>query len=168
MGIGQMLFSGKGRIRRRDYWIWAIVLTLTSAGLQYLAYRLLGTHDSYLVQMASVTEGRLDNFSYVYFALVLLMQWPLICLNAKRWHDRGRPGIIAGFLSCIWIGYIGVTYAKAHIVSPYMGAIWIGFNIIYYVAAIWSFIECGCLDGTKGRNKYGPSTKGIGEEANVF
>jgi len=33
---------------------------------------------------------------------------------------------------------------------------------------IWILIECGCLDGTQGPNRYGPSPKGIHGSADVF
>ncbi len=54
-----------------------------------------------------------------------------ICLTTKRWHDRNRSG---------WMWLI--------LFIPYVG--W-----------AWTVIECGFIDGTQGRNKYGKSPKGI-------
>ena len=53
------------------------------------------------------------------------------CLIVKRWHDRNKSG---------WMYFI--------LVIPYIG--W-----------AWTLIECGLVDGTEGRNRYGKSPKGI-------
>ncbi len=61
-----------------------------------------------------------------------------ICLIVKRWHDRNKSG---------WLYLI--------LFIPVLG--W-----------IWTLVECGCLDGTPARNRYGKSPKGLGEEARAF
>jgi uncharacterized membrane protein YhaH (DUF805 family) len=30
------------------------------------------------------------------------------------------------------------------------------------IGGLWTFVECGCLDGTPGSNRFGPSPKGFG------
>jgi uncharacterized membrane protein YhaH (DUF805 family) len=35
-------------------------------------------------------------------------------------------------------------------------------SILNGILGIYLFIECGCLDGTPGPNRYGPSPKGRG------
>jgi uncharacterized membrane protein YhaH (DUF805 family) len=61
------------------------------------------------------------------FGLVFIVPWIWISLavQVKRWHDRGKSGAM------VLISFI-----------PYVGG-------------IWAFIECGCLRGTVGDNKYG-------------
>ncbi len=61
-----------------------------------------------------------------------------ICLIVKRWHDRDKSG---------WMYLI--------LIIPFIG--W-----------LWTLIECGFLDGTQGRNRYGRSPKGLGEEPRAF
>ncbi len=61
-----------------------------------------------------------------------------VCLTSKRWHDRGKSG-----------------YMYLIMFIPIVG--W-----------IWTLVECGFLDGTQGRNQYGRSPKGIGNERNAF
>lgn len=59
--------------------------------------------------------------------------WITIALMLKRCHDRDkRWGWVAFFL------------------------------IVPVVGWIWGLIELGFLDGTQGRNRFGPSPKGIG------
>jgi uncharacterized membrane protein YhaH (DUF805 family) len=73
-----------------------------------------------------------------YIVITPLQLWIGVCLSVKRWHDRDKSG---------WMYLI--------ILIPIVGVIW------------W-FVEVGCLDGTQGSNKYGPSPKGIGGSADVF
>ena len=49
-----------------------------------------------------------------------------LAVFAKRWHDRDKSG---------WWSLIAFV--------PFIGAIWI-------------LVECGCLPGTEGPNRYGP------------
>jgi uncharacterized membrane protein YhaH (DUF805 family) len=62
----------------------------------------------------------------------LVLIWPSLAVQVKRWHDRDKSG---------WMVLI---------------------NFIPIVGFLWTFIECGFLDGTPGPNKYGPSPKGLG------
>jgi len=51
------------------------------------------------------------------------------CLGTKRWHDRDKSGA--------W---------NLIVMLPMFGS-------------LWAFVECGCLDGTPGPNRFGPSPK---------
>lgn len=61
----------------------------------------------------------------------LFMIWISLALHIKRWHDRDKSGAM------VLIVFIPV------------------------VGGIWSFIECGFMDGTMGPNQFGPSPKGV-------
>lgn len=56
---------------------------------------------------------------------VLAALYPSICVTIKRWHDRNKSG---------W---------------------WILIGLVPVIGGIWSFVECGCLEGTQGPNTYG-------------
>ena len=51
--------------------------------------------------------------------------WSGWAVGVKRWHDRDKSG---------W---------------------WMLIGFIPYIGGIWQFIECGCLRGTEGPNRYG-------------
>jgi uncharacterized membrane protein YhaH (DUF805 family) len=51
------------------------------------------------------------------------------CLRIKRWHDRDKSSA------------------------------WVLVGLIPFVGWLWSFVECGVLDGTPGPNRYGLSPK---------
>jgi uncharacterized membrane protein YhaH (DUF805 family) len=62
----------------------------------------------------------------VWIAVAIPIVFAALAVLAKRWHDRDKSG---------WWSLIGFV--------PFVGFIWI-------------VIECGCLPGTEGPNRYGP------------
>ena len=71
----------------------------------------------------------------------VLISFLLLCIvcgfavSAKRFHDRRKSG---------WWSLIGLV--------PVLGPIWL-------------FVECGCLRGTSGENRFGPDPLGGHSEA---
>jgi len=129
----QMLFSGNGRIRRRDYWLWSIGVYIVYWVAIIIAVAignsLPGAQPSTEVPMLAVVVDLVG-------AVFLL--WTNVCITAKRWHDRDKSGFMYLILFIPLVGFV------------------------------WTFIECGCLDGTPGPNRYGPSPKGIADPSKVF
>ncbi|MGE3833112.1 MAG: DUF805 domain-containing protein [Parvibaculaceae bacterium] len=58
--------------------------------------------------------------------VALLLLWPSLAIYAKRWHDRDKSA---------W---------------------WILIGLVPLIGGIWVFVECGCLRGTDGPNRFGP------------
>lgn len=59
-------------------------------------------------------------------AMLPVIMWIGTAIQVKRWHDRGKTG---------WMVLI---------------------NLIPFIGAIWTLIECGIMDGEPGENEYGP------------
>jgi uncharacterized membrane protein YhaH (DUF805 family) len=57
--------------------------------------------------------------------IVIFVLWISLAVGVKRWHDRDKSG---------W---------------------WMLIGIIPYIGGIWQLIECGCLRGTEGPNRFG-------------
>jgi uncharacterized membrane protein YhaH (DUF805 family) len=78
----------------------------------------------------SYLEGRLPEFGLlsvpIGFVVSLLFLYCSLAVYAKRWHDRDKSG---------WWSLIALV--------PFVG--W-----------IWLLVECGCLPGTEGSNRFGP------------
>jgi uncharacterized membrane protein YhaH (DUF805 family) len=73
----------------------------------------------------------------------VILVWPSLAIGVKRCHDRNQSGR------------------------------WLLIEFIPIVGGFWALINLGVLDGTQGRNRFGPSPKGIGgdvdpELENVF
>ena len=109
----RMLLDPRGRIARRAWWLWSVAVPLM---LALLLHALL---DIARVQAASAER-----------LVSLVLAWPLLAVNAKRLHDRGRSG----------------AWALALLV-PVLG--W-----------LWLMAVNGSRRGTAGANRYGPPPSG--------
>ncbi len=124
----ELLFSAQGRIGRARFWLGIVCLIgldiVAGIILKVMSFALPGevTEDgSFHVSGAAAIP-----YIVIVFATLGLFVWSSICLNIKRYHDRGKSGV---WLLVIFIPFIG---------------------------SIWNFIETGCLRGTIGPNAYGP------------
>ena len=73
-----------------------------------------------------------DESTFLQLGVTVVLLWPSLAIGVKRCHDRDQSG---------WWWLLGLI--------PLVGGFWILINL-------------GILDGTQGRNRFGPSPKGIG------
>ena len=112
-GLMTMLFSARGRVRRRDYWTFNIATSMTAVLALIAAYITLPTSQALIAAVPiALVSVRIRS-----------------CLRIKRWHDRGKS------------------------------AIWVLIGLVPFVGWLWSFLECGLLEGTPGPNRFGLSPK---------
>jgi uncharacterized membrane protein YhaH (DUF805 family) len=140
--------SDVGRIDRATWWRGTLLLggplVLFMIGwslLSPLAHR--GLDERGLVDLPTLA-------AYFYLLLyafaVLLIAVCFYNLSAKRWHDRGRPGGLAGIipLSLLVAGAAHWLVPRSEDTLP----IWIAFALdaVALAAVIWTAVELGCLD----------------------
>jgi uncharacterized membrane protein YhaH (DUF805 family) len=138
--------------------------------LEFIGYKMIvqGATEYYFQTVAGWITFQPTPFNIFLWAMMVIGQWPAICIGAKRWHDRNRTGWLAGGIAIVAMAgsvtqvYYGPT--GTHLNWP----IYVVTLLLSGALGVWQFVECGCLDGTKGPNKYGPSPKGIGGAAEVF
>lgn len=94
MTLQQWMFSIKGRIGRRDFWIWMTIWVLAMSVL----FTLAGTN--------------LLNVQTAAFILVCLL-WPTAAVTIKRLHDRGKSGIWALLMILAWMLLAGKLVGAA-------------------------------------------------------
>ena len=102
------LFSFEGRINRKPFWLFNLTV-----------FALFGILDF-------TVNGKLTfkrNITSTVFSLVIL--WPVLAVQAKRWHDRNKSG---------W---------------------WQSVNIVPIIGGLWSLFDVGLLEGTRGENRFG-------------
>jgi signal peptidase I len=83
--------SFRGRISKKPYWV-------------YMAILIAGVFLVYALSIYIESQG----YEFIAGGILLLMVWPTVAVNMKRWHDRGRSGwwfILAPFIPIIalWI-----------------------------------------------------------------
>ena len=134
MPMTNFLFGFYGRVRRRDLWLFFILLALVYGGLFWQF-----GHFHVWRDMHMNGGGFLHSAGFTYVShnpliglVALVAVWMKVAVLVKRWHDRDKSG---------W---------------------WVLITLIPFIGWIWQLIECGFLDGTPGSNKYGPSPKGLG------
>ena len=133
MTIQQWLFSFKGRIGRRDFWIW---IGLWIAGMLLLF---------------SLADTALLSSQMAAFALVCLL-WPTASVIVKRLHDRGRSGLWALLVVLAWMLLAG-NWSMLPSVLP-----WLVGRFVPTLIFVMMFIDQGAFVGTQSENKYGKDT----------
>jgi uncharacterized membrane protein YhaH (DUF805 family) len=136
MTLQQWLFSIKGRIGRRDFWIWM--------GIWVLA----------MVILFSLAGGEMLSIQTAAFILVCLL-WPTAAVTVKRLHDRGKSGIWALLMVLAWMLLAG-NWAM-------LPGVWqwgVG-RFIPTLIIVMMLIDLGAFVGTQGENKYGKDTQDV-------
>lgn len=136
MTLQQWLFSIKGRIGRRDFWIWI--------GLWVLAMIILFT----------LAGGGWLNLQTAAFILVCLL-WPTAAVTIKRLHDRGKSGLWALLMILAWMLLAG-NWA----VLPGIWQWGVG-RFVPTLIIVMMLIDLGAFVGTQGENKYGKDTQAV-------
>ena len=122
MDLSNAFFSYRGRLRRRDFWLYSLFLWLiTSAFLALFG----GDGDG----MSLLRPYRFDGAGLIGFAAWLVVLYATFAVQVKRWHDRNKSG---------W---------------------WALITLVPVIGWLWVLIECGFLEGTRGDNRFGPSSK---------
>ncbi|MGA0609843.1 DUF805 domain-containing protein [Caldimonas sp. KR1-144] len=89
MTVPQILFGFKGRIPRKTYWIWGVVVLVAFSVFASLLLGILGIDE----WAASVLVN-------------LAILWPAFAVSVKRWHDRDKSGwwLLINFIPLVgWI-----------------------------------------------------------------
>jgi len=106
MDIAQMYLSIRGRISRKPYWLAILPLIVGYAVADV---------------MTESTDEAIAGLGYL---IMIILIWPSLAVQIKRWHDRDKSG---------W---------------------WQLISLIPIVGPLWAFIELGFLKGTSGANRY--------------
>jgi uncharacterized membrane protein YhaH (DUF805 family) len=172
MSTAEKLFSVKGRLRRRDWWLWSIVLFALYSVLAFVGMKLLGSSSLPFSMGAhddTFDQDRWDSQMFAVDAVVsLLLFWPVLAVWIKRRHDRGRSArLVVAFWLLFWAER-GLAQAGRMASDGASGllrlAAWLLLIAAFFIG-VWLLISLGFLEGTPGPNRYGPSPKGLGGES---
>ncbi len=88
LSIKQILFSFDGRIPRRIFWLWRIVVSVAAIVLVSLISPLM-----MLGVDQTAEEPGVNPIGIILLVIVMIpMIWISLSLAVKRWHDRGKSG----------------------------------------------------------------------------
>ena len=99
MHLGSMFFSPRGRIGRRDYWLYSVLNFTFLFLFAFVLYAVLA-----VLGYARPADGHGGGqWAYLYAPLYI---WAGLCLTIKRCHDRGKTGwwALAGLVPVVgWV-----------------------------------------------------------------
>ena len=136
MTLQQWLFSIKGRIGRRDFWIWIAIWAVP------------------MVALFSLAGGGLVDLQTAAFMLVCLL-WPTAAVTIKRLHDRGKSGLWALLMVLAWMLLAGNWSMLPGVWQWGVG------RFVPTLIIVMMLIDLGAFVGTQGENKYGKDTQAV-------
>jgi len=146
----KLLFSPKGRIGRKSFWL-GIVLFVVAVGV-------VDTLDEAFLRAAHGEDGPLSKILMVAFV------YPAICFQTKRFHDLGRTG----WLQAAPFAVMSLTMpAAAAGLGDYIFLIVVAAGLLMVTLFVWTAFRVG----QPGANKYGEPNSGdrdIAPFAEVF
>jgi len=172
MPVRDVLFGFRGRLRRRDWWLWSIGLGVTQIlTAEIVNLVLFGPTHSLLGGTGQAAAQRATDTGpvAVLWVITLAFLWPWLALSVKRAHDRDGRGVVAAI--CLLIATIRLPpdfYADAGAKLDAGLWSWLPMTLAAFgliAAQAYLVVTLGVLDGTKGPNRYGPSPKGSGSDA---
>jgi uncharacterized membrane protein YhaH (DUF805 family) len=137
MDWGWLFKSFEGRINRAKFWAGVLILWIVSV----LALGITGTFQiQYLTGQAFPI---VSTVSWVAVGILWLgFAYISLAIYAKRWHDRDK----SGWWSLLSLVPFVSWFATGSMLLP---------GLLAFVVTTWIMIECGCLPGTEGPNRYG-------------
>ncbi|MDK2635521.1 DUF805 domain-containing protein [Pantoea stewartii subsp. indologenes] len=130
MIIQQWFFSFRGRVGRRDFWLWQAIWVLLTSLLFFLA-----GNDLLDTQMAA-------------FGIVCLL-WPASAIVVKRLHDRDRRGYWALLLIAAWLLMAGNWSMTGEVLQ------WLIGRVLPFIILAGLILDLGVFRGTAGDNRFG-------------
>lgn len=169
MSLRDKMFSFEGRLRRADYWLISICLGVAVFLLtELMMWAVFGPAYSLFTGgfLAAGERRAAETWPYLVQMLVsLLAAWPGFAMSAKRAHDRNKSArLVVTLTAVMWVANFVqlpiLNLLGAWVASPAGVFGYFAFSLIILAICIYLFIVVGCLDGTQGPNRYGPSPKG--------
>jgi uncharacterized membrane protein YhaH (DUF805 family) len=185
MSVGEILFSLRGRLNRKPYWIVGVVLLVLTLG----ANLALAVVSAQMVQTALLTDSpiapAMNVATFGAIAVLVIVLYPSVAIMVKRFHDRDKSGKWVLLLLIPTLGKLatdlagltgrGLTLAEMGLdisngaVPTYLEALQkqiaaeirirpaeFAVSAFNFVVALCFFVELGFFRGTRGPNRFGP------------
>ncbi|WED26514.1 DUF805 domain-containing protein [Vibrio sp. DW001] len=138
MSIPELLFSFRGRVSRRTFWLWNAFYFLMIISVATLVKKLFPESDNMVLP-----------------TILVLLVIPDLAITAKRWHDRNK--------SLYWLG-LHVPLVLTRFMVPLAGVENVfqptmfqsAMSLSAMACGAWIFAECGLFEGDQKENQYGP------------
>jgi uncharacterized membrane protein YhaH (DUF805 family) len=138
----RIYLTTEGRIGRAQFWLGVLGIALVAIVCSLIVALIFGP-------LSFTAE-------IIVFIMELIIAYPAYCVLAKRFQDRGRPGILGAVgigvpVLIALLALLGVTGTEE--APNLLGQI---LSFVDLVIGLWILIDLGVLRGTAGPNEYGP------------
>jgi uncharacterized membrane protein YhaH (DUF805 family) len=151
----EYLFSFKGRISRKPFWLSGLAITVTTVVL-YVALALAMGDAAFVIKDEAMLSQPSQQLKAIYSIASLTLYWPTLALFLKRLHDLGHG--IGFFLPIVLLTVMTIVFDVAGLEQAML-------STLLVVLASWLVI--GCIKGAVGPNEYGPDPLADIRNANV-
>ena len=142
MDLQKLYFDASGRETRFTYWMYGV---LPAFGISIPTFIIAAL-------IASAED----------IAVILLLFSPLAAvllyaITVKRLHDRDKSALwILLYWGAPIIPYILQVFSIV-VESDFLGILGLGLSLVGWGVSLWALVDLGCLEGTRGENRYGPA-----------
>jgi uncharacterized membrane protein YhaH (DUF805 family) len=167
MTLTQLLFSFKGRINRKPWWVASLAAGFTASLLTAILEALAHSSGETIINPVTHTFEPTGILGLAISVIGLVNAWIAFALSVKRLHDRDRTGW--WLLWQILIIVVAVILIMVAITVPEeQGLLWYALAAAAILAAfaisVWLFVQIGFLKGTEGPNRFGPDPLGAARD----
>ena len=158
MPLTQLLFSFKGRINRKPWWLASLGAGFTASLLSAILEALARSSGETIVNPVTHQFEPTGIFGLAISLIALANAWIAFALSAKRLHDRDRTGwwLLWQLLVILLAVFLTVV---AFAVPKEQGAVWYALAgaavLVAFIISVWLFVQIGFLRGTQGPNRFG-------------
>ena len=158
MSIAEKLFGFQGRLRRRDWWLLGVAVSVVQFAVdQAVLYALYGPAGTLFGPGDFIAKAQSNPHPLVDALVGLPFLWPQLALTVKRRHDRGKSGWLAAILQLVVyaIDFVPDSF-QTGLGRTYDLPLEVAGEILPLIVGVCFLIVLGLLDSAKGANAYGP------------
>ncbi|MGH6826058.1 DUF805 domain-containing protein [Methyloceanibacter sp.] len=163
MSLTDLLFSFKGRINRKPWWLATIAVGLAASVITAVIEIVARSSGHVAVDTVTNQVEPTGLLGLAVLAVGLANMWIGFALSVKRLHDRDRSGwwLVWQLLIIILVViFIVVAIVVPEEQRPLWYALGGGAGVLAFVISVWLFVQIGFLPGTQGPNRFGPDPLG--------
>jgi uncharacterized membrane protein YhaH (DUF805 family) len=163
MSLTDLLFSFKGRINRKPWWLATIAVGAAASVITAVIEVIARSSGHTAVDPATNQIEPTGLLGLAVLAVALANMWIGFALSVKRLHDRDRNGwwlLWQVLIVLVAVILIVVAIAVPEEQRPLWYALAGGAGLAALVISVWLFVEIGFLRGTDGPKRFGPDPLG--------